>query len=52
MIKNFSLFKVKEKENPNSPDYLISIKVNDVFATVGAGWIKKTKDNTSYSDEH
>jgi uncharacterized protein (DUF736 family) len=48
MIKNFSLFKAKEKKTPNSPDYLISIKVNDVFATVGAGWIKKAKDNTSY----
>ena len=48
MIKNFSLFKTKEKKTPNSPDYSITIKVNDKFITVGAGWIKEAKDRSKY----
>jgi len=48
MIKNFSLFKTKEKKKPNSPDYSITIKVNDKFITVGAGWIKEAKDKSKY----
>jgi len=37
MIKNFSIFKTKEKKTPNSPDYSISAKLNDKFITIGAG---------------
>lgn len=48
MIKQFSIFKVKEKKSPNSPDYSISLKVNDKYATVGGGWIKEMKDGSKY----
>jgi len=48
MIKNFSIFKTKEKKTPNSPDYSISAKLNDKFITIGAGWIKEMKDGSKY----
>lgn len=42
-MKNFSIFKVQEKKNPNSPDYTISMKYGDKYITVGGGWIKEGK---------
>lgn len=43
MIKNFSIFKAKEKKNDKSPDYNISFKVNDKFVTAGGCWLKDGK---------
>ena len=47
-MKNFSIFKAKEKKNPNSPDYNISLKVNDKYLTVGGCWLKEMKDGSKY----
>jgi len=46
-IKNFSIFKVKDKKNDKQPDYRLSTKVGDVFVDIGAGWIKET-ENSKY----
>lgn len=48
MIKQFSIFKAKDKKSPNSPDYNISLKINDKYATVGGCWIKEMKDGSKY----
>ena len=48
MIKQFSIFKAKDKKSPNSPDYSISLKINDKYATVGGCWIKEMKDGSKY----
>jgi len=47
-IKQFAIFKAKEKKNPNSPDYNISIKSNDKFVTIGGCWLKDMKDGTKF----
>lgn len=41
MIKNFSIFKVDNKNKDNDPDYRISAKVGDEYKEIGAGWIKE-----------
>ena len=43
MIKQFAIFKSKEKKNDKSPDYNISVKYNDKYVTIGGGWIKEGK---------
>lgn len=43
MIKQFAIFKVKEKKSDISPDYIISIKLQDKYLTIGGGWIKDGK---------
>ena len=48
MTKQFAIFKAKEKKNPNSPDYNISLKVNDKYLTVGGCWLKDMKDGSKY----
>lgn len=48
MIKQFAIFKAKEKKNPNSPDYNISVKVNDKYLTIGGAWLKDTKDGSKF----
>lgn len=48
MIKNFALFKVKEKKSDNSPDYELSTKIGDDFIQVGAGWIRESKKGTKF----
>lgn len=47
-MKQFSIFKAKEKKSPNSPDYNISLKVNDKYVTVGGCWLKDMKDGSKY----
>jgi len=48
MIKNFAIFKTKEKKNDNSPDYSISIKVGDKYQNVGGCWLKEGKNGSKY----
>lgn len=51
MIKNFNIFKVKEKRSESGPDYTLSANIGTkeapVNAEIGAGWIKQGK-NGSY----
>jgi uncharacterized protein (DUF736 family) len=49
MIKNFAIFKAKEKKSEKSPDYTISIKVNDKLVTIGGCWIKEGKAGKYFS---
>lgn len=42
-MKNFSIFKIKEKKNEKAPDYSISLKVGEHYVNVGACWIKDGK---------
>jgi len=37
----FSLFKNDRKASEKQPDYAISMKIDDSFRNVGAGWIKE-----------
>lgn len=40
MIKNFSCFKVSEK-NEGQPDYRLTAKIGEAYVDIGAGWIKE-----------
>ena len=44
-MKEFLIFKAKEKNNDKSPDFNITAKVGDKFVNIGAGWNRKTKGN-------
>lgn len=45
---NFSIFKNKFKKNENQPDYKMSAKEGEKYIEIGACWIKKTKDGTTF----
>lgn len=47
-MKNFSIFKAKEKKNEKSPDYNISLKVGEKYMNVGGCWLKDGKDGGKY----
>lgn len=48
-IKNFSIFKAKEKKSDKSPDYNISVKVGEHYVNVGACWLKDGKAGKYFS---
>jgi uncharacterized protein (DUF736 family) len=48
-IKNFSIFKAKEKKNEKSPDYNISLKVGEKYLIVGGCWLKEGKSGKYFS---
>ena len=48
MYKNFSCFKVTDKKNDKEPDYRLTMKVEDEFIEIGAGWIKTSPKGTKY----
>jgi uncharacterized protein (DUF736 family) len=51
-IKNFSIFKNKDKKKDNDPDYTISIntgtKEQPSYNTCGACWLKDGNDGSKY----
>jgi len=47
-MKEFAIFKAKEKKNPKSPDYNITIKINDKFLTIGGAWLRETKTGEKF----
>lgn len=48
-IKNFAIFKAKEKKSDKAPDYTISIKVGEHYITAGACWLKEGKAGKYFS---
>jgi len=48
-MKNFSIFKAKEKKSDKAPDYNISLKVGDHYVNVGACWLKEGKAGKYFS---
>lgn len=48
-MKNFSIFKAKEKKSEKAPDYNISLKVGDHYVNVGACWLKEGKAGKYFS---
>lgn len=48
MNKNFIIQKVKEKKTDTSPDYNIKMKSGDDFVYIGAAWVKKDKNGSTY----
>ena len=49
MIKQFAIFKAKEKKNEKSPDYNISVKHNDKYINIGGCWLKDGKAGKYFS---
>lgn len=49
MIKQFAIFKAKEKKNEKSPDYNISVKVGEKYLNVGGCWLKEGKGGKYFS---
>lgn len=47
-MKEFAIFKAKEKKNPKSPDYNITVKINDKFLTIGGAWLRETKTGEKF----
>jgi uncharacterized protein (DUF736 family) len=43
MIKNFSIFKLKEQKNEKSPTHTISAKIGEEYVTIGCCWTKEGK---------
>lgn len=48
MLKEFLIFKAKEKSSDKSPDFNITAKVGEKFVTIGAGWNRKSKTGTPF----
>lgn len=47
-MKNFSIWKNDKKEKESEPDYRLTMKVDDKFVDIGAGWIKSTSEGKKY----
>lgn len=47
-MNNFLIFKVDNKKNEKSPDYVIRTKIEEKFVEIGAGWIKESGKGTKY----
>jgi uncharacterized protein (DUF736 family) len=47
-MKEFAIFKAKEKKNPKSPDYNVTVKINDKFLTIGGAWLRETKTGDKF----
>lgn len=47
-MKQFSIFKAKEKKKDKSPDYNISMKVGDKYLNIGGCWLRDGKDGQKY----
>ena len=48
-LKNFNIFKVKEKKNDKSPDYNVSVKVGENYVNIGGCWLKEGKSGKYFS---
>lgn len=46
MITQFTCWKNTDKSNDKSPDYRLSVKINDKWVECGAGWLKKAGEKT------
>lgn len=47
-MKEFLIFKAKEKSNDKSPDFNITAKIGEKFVNIGAGWNRKSKTGTPF----
>lgn len=47
-IKDFFIFKNEQKKNDKSPDYEISIKLNEKFMKIGGVWIREGKNGKKF----
>lgn len=43
MIKNFSIFKAKQSDNPKLPTHVISTKIGEEYVNIGGCWTKDGK---------
>lgn len=48
-MKDFAIFKVKERKSENSPEYVITLKVGDKYEYVGGCWVKEGKNGKFFS---
>lgn len=47
-MKEFAIFRAKEKKNDKAPDYNITVKVNDKYLTIGGAWLRQTKTGDKF----
>ncbi len=47
-MKEFLIFKNDNKKGEKEPDYKLSVKIDDKFVEVGAGWKRLSQKGTNF----